>query len=570
MRAGQLHLPEPNDTLVYQDGVSLQSGMEMKMALRFLVLLAIPLAAASCLEPPKGSGTADVPGRQEDAQDGTGRGVDALGDGSGPGTDGACIPACNGLECGPDSCGGSCGDCDEPLFCFYGQCVELGTECLDPNVNDRNDGCHGGRISDYQVNTHVTGDQFAPVVTSMAEGEYVVAWSSCPFRDNPEGTDEFAQDGSACGVFLRPFTQDGSPQVSIDLPATAATTGAQWSPGMGPANDGFVLAWNSEGQDGWRTWFRIWNWDALEGQWEATPAAEDIQAALRNVDSASLVAAASGDSAHDFVVAWEGDLPDGGTGILARHFGRDTKVFETILEDDQDMVLGSGYNDVDAPAAVGLNSNLYAVLWEALPKEDPLKPDQGSDVFGIVRRYDGQPLETAGPYAAPFALHKSWLGGQRTPSGVSDDYGNSLVVAFAGTSDEGILVRRFVIAEASAVPESSISAQPDFEPISPQITRLTDGRFVVVWQTNGMEDDPSGAIFARILGADLKPQGAPVHVNSYTFDWQQKPQVAALPAGGFVVVWESCCHQDGSGWGVFAKRFDSGATPVPFTSAQGR
>ena len=36
-----------------------------------------------------------------------------------------CNPSCDGKECGPDGCGGSCGECESPETCATGQCVNL-------------------------------------------------------------------------------------------------------------------------------------------------------------------------------------------------------------------------------------------------------------------------------------------------------------------------------------------------------------------------------------------------------------------------------------------------------------
>ena len=54
------------------------------------------------------------------------------------------------------------------------------------------------------------------------------------------------------------------------------------------------------------------------------------------------------------------------------------------------------------------------------------------------------------------------------------------------------------------------------------------------------------------------PQGSPLgpefRVNSYTTNTQNYPSVAAVPSGGFVVVWQSA-YQDGSNYGVFGQRY---------------
>ncbi len=61
------------------------------------------------------------------------------------GSDLHCEPDCEGVECGSDGCGGSCGGCSGGMVCNYaGQCVEEGeceADCSDKQCG--NDGCGG-------------------------------------------------------------------------------------------------------------------------------------------------------------------------------------------------------------------------------------------------------------------------------------------------------------------------------------------------------------------------------------------------------------------------------------------
>ena len=53
-----------------------------------------------------------------------------------------CIPSCNDKECGPDGCGGLCGECPEDYVCQdYGVCEKCESQCQDKECGD--DGCGG-------------------------------------------------------------------------------------------------------------------------------------------------------------------------------------------------------------------------------------------------------------------------------------------------------------------------------------------------------------------------------------------------------------------------------------------
>ena len=79
---------------------------------------------------------------------------------------------------------------------------------------------------------------------------------------------------------------------------------------------------------------------------------------------------------------------------------------------------------------------------------------------------------------------------------------------------------------------------------NPEVTVLTDGRFVVVWQevTSSPADgfvDTDGAVFARIYNADGTADSETIQVNSWQPGVQDKPSVAALADGGFAVSFNS-------------------------------
>lgn len=87
----------------------------------------------------------------------------------------------------------------------------------------------------------------------------------------------------------------------------------------------------------------------------------------------------------------------------------------------------------------------------------------------------------------------------------------------------------------------------------PAVSSDAAGNFVVVW--DAMDADARG-IFGQRFDSAGQPRGAAFQVNTYTTDRQYGPSVASDATGSFLVAWESL-DQDGDGWGVFGRRYDS-------------
>ena len=87
-----------------------------------------------------------------------------------------------------------------------------------------------------------------------------------------------------------------------------------------------------------------------------------------------------------------------------------------------------------------------------------------------------------------------------------------------------------------------------------------NGNFVVVWQSYGQDGSVAG-IRGRLFDSMGAPRTAEFAVNTYTTGPQSAPAVAMDGLGDFIVVWQSE-GQDGSGRGVFGRRFDSTGAPL--------
>jgi hypothetical protein len=180
---------------------------------------------------------------------------------------------------------------------------------------------------------------------------------------------------------------------------------------------------------------------------------------------------------------------------------------------------------------------------------------QDGDAQGIAaRRFasDGTPL------GSDFLVNTYTTSAEYGPSVAMDAAGGFVVawVAYDG-DDGGVFGRRFDGAGAALGTEFQTSTYFTGNQTSPAVGGAPDGRFVVVW--DGDSQDGSGrGIFGRRYASDGTPAGSEFQVNAYTSGSQRSAAVAVTAAGDFVVAWYGPGADDD--YGVFARRFDSSGT----------
>jgi hypothetical protein len=102
---------------------------------------------------------------------------------------------------------------------------------------------------------------------------------------------------------------------------------------------------------------------------------------------------------------------------------------------------------------------------------------------------------------------------------------------------------------------SSVNKTATGDQVRPAVAELLHGNTIFIWQSRALG---SPDIFAR-LGKGTTFYTADFRLNSYVKDQQVDPAVAALPDGGAIAVWSSF-GQDGSLWGVYARKVTAAGT----------
>ena len=84
----------------------------------------------------------------------------------------------------------------------------------------------------------------------------------------------------------------------------------------------------------------------------------------------------------------------------------------------------------------------------------------------------------------------------------------------------------------------------------------------MVWESYG-EDGSSWGVFGQRFDSNGAKLGGEFQVNTYTNAQQVDPKIAMDPTGDFAVAWSSN-GQDGSGYGIYARRYNAaGAAKDP-------
>jgi hypothetical protein len=213
------------------------------------------------------------------------------------------------------------------------------------------------------------------------------------------------------------------------------------------------------------------------------------------------------------------------------------------------------------PAVAADAQGNYVVVWATDQTDSGDIMAQRYDRYGrtIGRAF----LVSSFGAARDFVLQSSTSPGFQTePVVAMDSYGN-FVVVWAGTGandDYGIYARVFDVNGAALGDEFLVNEHTANVQNGPSVAMDADGDFVVSWTSYGQDGDRDG-VYAKRFNILGQAQTNELQVNTTGVNRQQGSDVAMDANGNFVVTWESDT-QDGSSTGIYAQRFNAGGTKL--------
>lgn len=247
--------------------------------------------------------------------------------------------------------------------------------------------------------------------------------------------------------------------------------------------------------------------------------------------------------------------------VVSEQFDGDyTDVFGQLVDGNGQLVGGSFVVNTQTasaqfgPSVAGRTGHGFVVVWESLNQD-------GSDVGVFGQRFD----DGGGRLGDEFQISVYTQGRQADPSVAMDGDGNFVVTWITtggGPQNAGVAVQRFAADGSRAGTEFRADTPLVSQAAYPVVAADPAGGFLVVWQSRGQKGEATAfGIFARQFTSGGTAVGDEFQVNTFTPNSQSFPAVAADGTGRFVVVWTSS-GQDGdvgAAGGIFGQRFEPGS-----------
>jgi len=384
--------------------------------------------------------------------------------------------------------------------------------------------------SETRVNTYTTGNQTAQSVATDAAGDFVVAWQS------------FGQDGSNYGIYARRYNAAGVAQ-GAEFKVNTYTTGTQRNSSVAmDAAGNFVIAWESDVQDGS-------NYGIYARRYNAAGVAQGNEFKVNtyttgNQRSSSVAMDATG----DFVIVWQSYGQDGSNeGIFAQRYNA-----AGIAQGIEFQVNSDPFDSQSSPSVAMDSAGDFVVAWSSYAEDG-----SGDGVF--AQRYNAAGIAQWDE----FQVNTTTTNAQSRPSVAMDSAGD-FVVAWQSYSQDGskyeIYARQYNATKTFQGNEFKVNTYTTGFQVLPSVGIDAVGDFVMTWMSES-QDGSSNSVYGRRYNAAGIVQGVEFQVNSFTTNSQGAPAVTMDATGDFVAAWSSN-GQDGDQDGIYSQRYQADVAPL--------
>ena len=327
--------------------------------------------------------------------------------------------------------------------------------------------------SSFRVNTTTAGDQINPQVGIASTGEFVVVWQSS------------GQDGSGQGIYAQRYQADGTKNGS-EFRVNTTTTGDQKNPAIGMESSAFVIAWESDGQDGSGLGIFAQRYNLTAANGSEFQVNSFTNGAQRNPTVGTSLTSG-------FMIAYEdaGIKGDGSSAVYARLFGS-----SGTPQGPSFQVSTSTANQQTNPA-IGSSGGRFAVTWQSDSRE-----------AGNNDLYFQQYLSDGSKAGGETPINSTLLDSQSNPTADYDSLGNLYVAWQSNQQDgdgQGIYIRRFNASGVATTPEVLVNTFTANSQTNPSLAVDTNGRGWVSYSSINQVSPTSGSDIFRAFVLENSP-----------------------------------------------------------------
>ncbi|MBN3891790.1 MAG: cadherin-like domain-containing protein [Nostoc sp. JL31] len=252
------------------------------------------------------------------------------------------------------------------------------------------------------------------------------------------------------------------------------------------------------------------------------------------------------DADGDFIISWTGNAQDGsGDGVYAQRYN------STGVAVGGEFQVNTNTNGNQLNSTVAIDSTGdFVISWQS----------QDASGFGIyAQRYNSSGVAVGGE----FQVNTSPNNDQVNPIVAMDTNGN-FVISWQSSGQDGsgygVYAQRYNSSGVAVGGEFQVNTHTESSQYNPTVAIDATGDFVISWQSYYQDGSYLG-IYAQRYNSAGVAQGSEFLVNTHTQGYQNNPTVAMDTTGDFVISWQSY-GQDGSGYGVYAQRYTSAGVAI--------
>ncbi|MFN8578888.1 MAG: pentapeptide repeat-containing protein [Candidatus Sericytochromatia bacterium] len=259
------------------------------------------------------------------------------------------------------------------------------------------------------------------------------------------------------------------------------------------------------------------------------------------------------DNSGNYFVTWQSENQDGsGFGVYSKRFN---SLGESI---SSEFRINEYITNNQGKPSIALNNNTgnIVVSWESFNQSgagsqtDP----SGNGIFREIFNNSGNSQNFE------LRVNSYTTNNQSNPSIVMDNIGNYLITWQSENQDGsgyGVYSQRFYSFDFPRRSEFRVNTYTTNNQINPSVAmNKTLGDFIITWQSENQDGSGYGIYAQRAMsdGFFLEPE---FKINTYTTNNQTNPSVSINNSNGdFIITWQSE-NQDGSGFGIYAQRYNS-------------